>query len=70
MALARAWVRRIRLRRMTLVCDRLTYPPAQRFLFSSERNAAEKQDRLVAAMDRIRQRFGSDALVMGRTLAA
>ena len=30
----------------------------------------EKQDRLVAAMDRIRHRFGTDALAMGRTLAA
>jgi hypothetical protein len=29
-----------------------------------------KQDRLVTAMDRIRDRFGTDALAMGRTLAA
>lgn len=65
-----AWTRRVRLRRMTLVCDRLTYPPAQRLLFEPERRMAEKQDRLVAAMDRIRHRFGSDALAMGRTLAA
>jgi DNA polymerase-4 len=68
--LALAWTRRVRLRRMTLICDRLTYPPAQRLLFEPERRTAEKQDRLVAAMDRIRQRFGSDALAMGRTLAA
>ena len=65
-----AWTRRVRLRCMTLICDRLTYPPAQRLLFSSERNTAEKQDRLVAAMDRIRRRFGSDALAVGRTRAA
>ena len=65
-----AWTRRVRLRRMTLVCDRLTYPPAQRLLFEPERRLAEKQDRLVAAMDRIRRRFGTDALAMGRTLAA
>jgi hypothetical protein len=31
---------------------------------------AEKQERLVTAMDRIRHRFGTDALAMGRTLAA
>jgi DNA polymerase-4 len=68
--LALAWTRRVRLRRMTLVCDRLTYPPAQRLLFESERCIAEKHDRLVTAMDRIRDRFGSDALAMGRTLAA
>lgn len=65
-----AWTRRVRLRRMTLVCDRLTYPPAQRLLFEPERRMMERQDRLVAAMDRIRRRFGTDAVAMGRTLAA
>ncbi len=64
------WTRRVRLRRMTLVCDRLTYPPAQRLLFEPERRLAENQDRLLAAMDQVRQRFGTDALAMGRTLAA
>lgn len=68
--LSLAWTRRVRLRRMTLICDRLTYPPAQRLLFEPERRLAEKQDRLVAAMDRIRRRFGTGALAMGRTLAA
>ncbi len=65
-----AWTRRVRLRRMTLICDRLTYPPAQRLLFESERQSTENQQRLVAAMDRIRHRFGTNALAMGRTLAA
>ena len=60
-----AWTRRVRLRRMTLICDRLTYPPAQRSLFTSERELAEKQERLVATLDRIRHRFGSDALAVG-----
>jgi DNA polymerase-4 len=69
-ALDLAWTRRVRLRLMTLVCDRLTYPPAQRLLFAPERRMAERQDRLVAAIDRIRHRFGTDALAMGRTLAA
>ena len=63
-----AWTRRVRLRCMTLICDRLTYPPAQRLLFEPERRMAEKQDRLVAAMDRIRHRFGTDALAMGRVV--
>jgi len=39
-------------------------------LFAPERRVAERQDRLIAAMDRIRRRFGTDALAMGRTLAA
>ena len=65
-----AWTRRVRLRRMTMVCDRLTYPPAQRLLFEPERRHMEKQDQLVAAMDRVRRRFGALAVNMGRTLAA
>lgn len=65
-----AWTRRVRLRRMTLICDRLTYPPAQGLLFPAEREAMEKQARLAAAVDRIRHRFGIDALAVGRTLAA
>jgi DNA polymerase-4 len=65
-----AWTRRVRLRRMTLICDRLTHPPAQRSLFASERDQMEKEDRLVTALDCIRGRFGVDALAVGRTLAA
>ena len=45
--LALAWTRRVRLQRMTLICDRLTYPPAQRLLFAPERRLAEKQDLLM-----------------------
>ena len=65
-----AWTRRVRLRRMTLVCDRLIYPPAQRLLFEPERHRMERQDHLVAAMDHIRRRFGPQAVNVGRTLAA
>ncbi|BBO91086.1 hypothetical protein [Desulfosarcina ovata] len=65
-----AWTRRVRMRRMTVICDRLVFPPAQRPLFESERRHMEKQDRLVAAMDRIRRRFGSQAVTVGRTLVA
>ena len=65
-----AWIRRIRLRRITLICDRLTHPQAQRPLFAAERRQMEKEDRLVTALDRIRRRFGTEALAVGRTLAA
>ena len=65
-----AWTRRVRLRRMVLVCDRLTLPPAQQPLFETERCRMEKNENLVAALDRIRGRFGNDALTVGRTLAA
>jgi len=60
-----AWRRRVRLRRMTLTFDRLTYPPAQRLLFPSERSKTEKEERLLAAMDNIRNRFGNEMLKVG-----
>lgn len=69
-ALYLAWERRIRLRRMSLFCDRLIFPPAQLSLFEAEQKDRDKKDRLVTAMDRIRERFGTESLNVGRTLAA
>jgi DNA polymerase IV len=67
-ALFLAWTRRIRIRHMCLVCDRLVFPPAQMTLFSECQK--EKQIRLVTALDHIRTRFGRDAIRVGQTLAA
>jgi DNA polymerase-4 len=69
-ALQLAWGRRVRIRHMRLICDRLTFPPAQLELFSADREENKKRDNLIVAIDRIRQRFGNDVLSMGRTLAA
>jgi DNA polymerase-4 len=70
-ALYRAWVRRVRIRNLRLVCDRLTFPPAQRELFADDAAARQyRQETLVAAIDAIRRRFGHDAVRVGRTLAA
>ena len=69
-ALQLAWTRRVRIRHMRLICDRLTFPPAQLELFSAEREENKKRDNLIVAIDRIRQRFGNDVVRMGRTLAA
>jgi len=69
-ALGLAWTRRVRIRRIRLICDRLVFPPAQMALFPENRREIRKQDNLVAAMDNIRRRFGPDAVRMGRTLAA
>ncbi|MGD8366616.1 MAG: hypothetical protein PVG78_03155 [Desulfobacterales bacterium] len=63
-----AWNRRVRVRRLRLVCDRLVFPPAQMSLFDQDANA--DKEKLVGALDRIRERFGSDAIRVGRTLAA
>ena len=68
--LALAWTRRVRIRHMRLICDRLVFPPAQLALFPGQREKKEKQDNLVNTMDRIRERFGHGAVRVGRTLAA
>ena len=69
-ALRLAHTRRLRVRYLRLVCDRLVYPPAQLPLFAPERDAVLHSQRLISAMDRIRRRFGVDAVRVGRTLAA
>ena len=65
-----AWRRRVRIRHLRLMCDRLIFPPAQRELFPTAAEADRRPTRLVSALDRIRQRFGMDAIKVGRTLAA
>ncbi len=64
-ALETAWKRRVRVRRLGLVCDRLTAPPAQMALFGGHEQ--QKSDRLISAFDAIRNRFGSNAIRMGKT---
>jgi DNA polymerase-4 len=65
-ALHLAVVRRTRVRHLRLVCDRLIFPPAQLPLFEEERRTVLRREHLVAAMDRIRDRFGIQAVRMGR----
>jgi len=67
-ALKRAWTRRVRLRHLHLICDRLAYPSAQMELFSEHTAAQKADDNLVAALDAIRRRFGFNAVRVGRTL--
>ncbi|MFC1812942.1 hypothetical protein ACFL03_09640 [Thermodesulfobacteriota bacterium] len=66
-ALKRAWTRRVRIRHLCLVCDRLTYPPAQMELFPEHEKEKKTSDNLIAALDTIRRRFGFSAIRMGRT---
>ncbi len=51
-ALHLARTRRVRVRHLRLICDRLVYPPAQLPLFAPERDATLRSERLVSAMDR------------------
>jgi DNA polymerase-4 len=65
-----AWTRRVRIRHVRLICDRLIFPPAQLELFADEQEETRKRDHLIIAIDSIRHRFGSEAVRVGRTLAA
>ena len=65
-----AWTRRVRVRHIRLICNRLTFPPAQLELFAADQQENAKRTNLVAAIDTIRQRFGNESIRMGRTMAA
>ena len=69
-ALHSAWQRRVRIRHIRLVCDRLAFPPAQQELFPAAAARDRRRVRLVSALDSIRGRFGEDAIKDARTLAA
>jgi DNA polymerase-4 len=71
LALQRAWTRRVRLRSLRLSCDRLSYPPAQlelRLEESVQRRPQQQEEELLQTIDGIRQRFGSGAIQLGRTM--
>ncbi len=65
-ALQLATARRTRVRHLRLVCDRLAFPPAQLPLFEAERRIVLRQEHLVAALDRVRERFGGSAVCFAR----
>jgi len=65
-----AWTRRIRIRHVRLICDRLTFPPAQLQLFADDQKQKDQRDNLISAVDRIRLRFGQESIQAGRTMAA
>jgi DNA polymerase-4 len=65
----RCFRRRVRLQRMTLQVDHLRPPAEQLSLFEeSESVAMPAHHRLSLALDRIRQKFGGQAVSWGRTL--
>jgi DNA polymerase-4 len=69
-ALEGAWKRRVRIRHLRLICNRLTYPPAQMALFNEHEQEKRKTDNLISVLDSIRRRYGFDAVRTGRTLSA
>jgi len=60
----------VRIRHLRLICDRLTFPPAQRPLFAADREREQIDTGVVAALDTIRSRFGKEAIKVGRTMVA
>jgi len=65
-ALQRAWIRRTRLREIRLVCDRLHLQSPQLTLFPETSARERRQEKLLAAMDVIRSRFGQGLIMLGR----
>ncbi len=65
-----AWVRRVRIRHMRLICDRLIFPPAQLELFAADQKEDDRRSGLITAIDAVRHRFGHEAVQMGRIIAA
>ncbi|MFW6081376.1 MAG: DNA polymerase Y family protein [Desulfosalsimonas sp.] len=63
----KAWVRRVRPVRACVACPKPVAPQFQMELFSENLAVREKRNSLVNAVDRIRHRFGSNAVCMGRT---
>ncbi|MDZ7583077.1 MAG: hypothetical protein U5R30_21475 [Deltaproteobacteria bacterium] len=48
-ALHRAWIRRVRIRYLRVVCNRLVFPPAQLELFGADAAANQRRARLIGS---------------------
>ncbi|MDZ7833389.1 MAG: hypothetical protein U5L07_16720 [Desulfobacterales bacterium] len=68
--LYKAWIRRVRLRHVRLTCPKPVHPQAQMDLFSEAPAVKEKREAVIGAMDDIRERFGKEAINIGRMLAS
>lgn len=64
-----AWTRRVQVHGIILACTKATPFQSQLSLFGETRQS-EQNDALIGAVDHIRQRFGSGAVRMGRTINA
>jgi DNA polymerase-4 len=62
----RLFQRRVRIRRMTLAAEKLAEPSRQLSLFPEQPTEENlKQQRLAAALDSVRARFGKNAVSWG-----
>jgi DNA polymerase IV len=67
LALERAWRRRVRLRHLELICDRLAKPSPQLSLFAAVQVEQHRQQGLGLALDRIRKQFGGDSIYRAKS---
>ncbi len=65
--LQKAWTRRVRIRHMRLICEKLSPKAVQTELFTPQEKEM-KQARLIKAMDAIRRKFGARSIKPGLTL--
>jgi DNA polymerase IV len=65
-----AWFRRIRIRHIRLICDRLIFPPAHQLeIFPQSFEKNRRRIHLMEAIDSVRGRFGDHSIRVGRTFA-
>ncbi len=65
-----AWFRRVRIRHMRLICDRLIFPPAHQLeIFPQSFEKNRRRTSLMETIDSIRGRFGDHAIRVGKTFA-
>jgi DNA polymerase-4 len=67
-AFERARVRRIRIRHLCLIFEKLIFPSTQMALFPAARKTAEKRAGVVAVIDVVRNRFGHGAIQSAQLL--
>ncbi|MFW5930749.1 MAG: DNA polymerase Y family protein [Desulfosalsimonas sp.] len=67
--LKKAWLRRVRLNSVCVSCPNPVAPQVQMELFSQNVKIREKRNALAYAADRIRERFGNNAVFMAGTFA-
>jgi DNA polymerase IV len=70
LALTRALARRVRVRHLRLLCDRLGPGAAQLDLFAEDAVRGRRDEQLSRTLDRIRARFGVAAVHAGRIFSA
>ncbi len=66
--LEKTWTRRIRIRHMRLICEKLVPKAVQHLLFPHSTKETRQAD-LVTVMDKIREKFGKTAIAPALTLA-